>query len=322
MKIKVCLIQDSPVFFDKEKTIIKVEELTKQYAKEGCELIVFPESFIPGYPRGFSFGAKIGSRTNEGRNLYSKYYKNSLDIKSNDLKRLERLAKSNNVYLVIGITEKENTSGSLYCSMLYISPTDGLLGVHRKIKPTGTERVIWSEALGDSLVTFQTKIGKLGGLICWENYMPLARMSMYKKGVEIYIAPTADAREEWTSTMQHIALEGRCFVLGCNQYFTKSMYPKKYLSLVKDEPENMCRGGSVIVSPLGKIIAGPLFDKSGALIAEINLEEINLSKLDFDVIGHYSRNDIFQFSVLNQPEMKEEKHFRARSEYEPKINSK
>ena len=147
-------------------------------------------------------------------------------------------------------------------------------------------------------------------------------MSMYKKGVEIYIAPTADTREEWTSTMQHIALEGRCFVLGCNQYFTKSMYPKKYLSLVKDEPENMCRGGSVIVSPLGKIIAGPLFDKSGALIADINLEEINLSKLDFDVIGHYSRNDIFQFSVLNQPEMKNEKRFRTKSVQNKGFNSK
>ena len=307
MKIKVCLIQDSPVFFDKEKTIEKVEHLSRKYAKEGCELIVFPESFIPGYPRGFSFGAKIGSRTNEGRNLYSEYHKNSLDLESRDLKRLEELAKTENIYLVIGITEKQNTSGSLYCSMLYISPTDGLLGVHIKIKPTGTERVIWSEDDGKSLVTFQTKIGKLGGLICWENYMPLARISMYKKGVEIYIAPTADSREEWTSTMQHIALEGRCFVLGCNQFFTKSMYPEKYQHLVQDEPENMCRGGSIIFSPLGKKIAGPLFDKAGALVAEIDLEEINLSKLDFDVIGHYSRDDIFQFNVLNQPEIGQEK---------------
>ena len=303
MKVKVCLVQDSPIFFNKEKTINKVEELTKKYAKQGCELIVFPESFIPGYPRGFSFGAKIGSRTKEGRNLYSEYYKNSVDIESKDLKRLEKLATSENVYLIIGITEKQNTNGSLYCSMLYISPTDGLLGVHRKIKPTGTERIIWSEAAGESLVTFQTKIGKLGGLICWENYMPLARMSMYNKGVEIYIAPTADSREEWTATMQHIAMEGRCFVLGCNQFFKKSMYPDKYQTLVKDEPENICRGGSVIVSPLGKIIAGPLWDKSGVLIAELDLEEITLSKLDFDVIGHYSRNDIFQFNVLNQPEI-------------------
>jgi len=306
MKLKVCLIQDSPVFFDKEKTIKKLEKLTKKFAKDGCELIVFPESFIPGYPRGFSFGAKIGSRTKEGRLLYSAYYKNSIDLESTDLARLEKLAKSANVYLVIGVTERQNVNGSLYCSMLYISPSCGLLGVHRKIKPTGTERIIWSESDGASLVTFQTKIGKLGGLICWENYMPLARMAMYKKGVEIYIAPTADARKEWTSTMQHIALEGRCFVLGCNQFFTKSMYPAKYQTLVQNESENMCPGGSLIVSPLGKIIAGPLYNKSGALIAELNLDEIISSKLDFDVIGHYSRKDIFQFEVPNQPEIKKE----------------
>jgi nitrilase len=190
--------------------------------------------------------------------------------------------------------------------MLYISPTKGLLGVHRKIKPTGTERLVWGEAAGESLVSFETKIGVLGGLICWENYMPLARMAMYHKGVEIYLAPTADAREQWTATMQHIALEGRCFVLGCNQYFTKAMYPKKYQSLVQAEPENLCRGGSIIVSPLGKILAGPLFDTTGALVAELDLEDIQRSKLDFDVIGHYARNDIFELKVTGQPETKTE----------------
>ena len=302
MKIRTCVIQDSPVFFNKEKTILKIEKLTAKYSSQGCELIVFPESYIPGYPRGFSFGAVIGSRTDEGRKLYSDYYNNSIDIESNDLKRLEKLSKKHNIYIVIGVTEKENISGSLFCSMLYISPENGLLGVHRKIKPTGTERLIWSEGSGDSLTTYNTKIGKLGGLICWENYMPLARMSMYRKGVEIYIAPTADARDEWTSTMQHIALEGRCFVIGCNQFFTKSMYPDKYKDLAENEPENVCRGGSLIVSPLGKIIAGPLFDKSGALIADLNLDDIIQSKLDFDVIGHYSRDDIFNLTVTNQPD--------------------
>ena len=308
MKTKVCLIQDSPIFFDKTKTLEKVRKLTTKYAKEGCELIVFPESFVPGYPRGFDFGATIGSRTSEGRALYNDYHKNSFDTNSDDLVKMEELAKSQNVYLVLGVTEKDGTTGSLYCSMLYISPKDGLLGVHRKIKPTGTERIVWAEANGDSLTSFQTKIGKLGGLICWENYMPLARMAMYGKGVEIYIAPTADSRKEWTSTMVHIALEGRCFVLGCNQYFTKSMVPEKYGHLVKDEPEAMCSGGSIIVSPLGKIITGPLFNSSGALIAELDLEEINASKLDFDVVGHYARDDIFQLNVMNQPEMVIEKH--------------
>ncbi len=306
MLIKVGLVQESPVFFNKVETISKIEQITKTYAAKGCDLLVFPESFIPGYPRGFTFGATIGSRSEKGRKLYAEYYENSLNVQSEDLKRLEDISKKNKTYLVIGVTEKDDISGSLFCSMLYISPTSGLLGTHRKIKPTGTERIVWAEASGESLTTCQTKIGKLGGLICWENYMPLARMSMYRKGVEIYIAPTADAREEWTSTMQHIALEGRCYVLGCNQYFTKSMYPENYQSIVADEPETMCRGGSLIVAPNGKILAGPLYDKAGVLVAEIDLEEIKLNKLDFDVIGHYARNDIFEFDVKDQPETKKE----------------
>ena len=134
--------------------------------------------------------------------------------------------------------------------------------------------------------------------------MPLARMSMYQKGVEIYIAPTADSRDEWTSTMKHIALEGRCFVIGCNQYYTKNMYPEKYANTVKDEPENLCPGGSIIVSPLGKVVAGPLFGEAGVLVAELDLEDVPRSKLDFDVIGHYARNDIFELNINGQPEMK------------------
>lgn len=306
MKIKACLIQDSPIFFDKEKTLQKIESLVKKHSSEGCELIVFPESFVPGYPRGFSFGANVGYRTEEGRKLYATYHANSFDLETNDLKRIEKLSKSTRAYIVLGVTEKQSSNGSLYCSMIYVSPTSGLLGIHRKIKPTGTERTIWAEAGGESLVTFDTKVGKVGGLICWENYMPLARMAMYQQGVEIYIAPTADSREEWTTTMKQIALEGRCFVLGCNQYFKKSMYPKGYQYLVENEPEEICPGGSVIVSPQGKIISGPLFGESGALIAELDLEEVIQAKLDFDVNGHYSRKDIFTFEVANQPKIKKE----------------
>ncbi len=304
MKIKVGVIQESPAFFDKEQTLQKLESLVQTYARKGCELLVFPESFIPGYPRGFDFGAKIGSRTDEGRQLYAEYRSKSIDLESEDRQRLENISKENDVFLVIGATEKNNINSSLHCAMIYLSPTHGLLGVHRKIKPTGTERLIWAEAAGESLVTFQTRIGKLGGLICWENYMPLARMSMYEKGVEIYIAPTADSREEWTTTMKHIALEGRCFVLGCNQYYTKSMYPEKYARLVQEEQEHLCEGGSMIVSPLGKVIAGPLFGEAGVLIADLDLEDVTKSKLDFDVVGHYARNDIFELNINGQPEIK------------------
>ena len=307
MKVKVGLIQDNPVFFNLEETVRKVERLTEKYAAEGCELIVFPESFIPGYPRGFDFGAVIGSRTREGRELYATYHENSLDLKGKHLKRLEKLSKDLGVYLVMGATEKEQVNSSLFCSMLYISPKEGLLGVHRKIKPTGTERLVWAEADGSSLVTFDTSIGRLGGLICWENYMPLARMSMYQKGLDIYIAPTADAREQWVATMRHVALEGRCFVLGCNQYFTRSMYPEAFKELVDPSKEEICPGGSLIVSPLGEIIEGPLFGSEGALIAELDLREIPASRLDFDVNGHYNRKDIFTFEAKGQPETKTEK---------------
>ncbi|MAU72210.1 MAG: nitrilase [Pseudozobellia sp.] len=308
MKIKVGLIQDSPIFFDKAETLEKIETLVGKYANQGFHLLVFPESFIPGYPRGFTFGTKVGSRSDQGREIYHRFRENSFDLNGGELKKLESLSRVNNLYLVVGVTEKQNGHGSLYCSMLYISPTEGLLGVHRKIKPTGAERLIWAESDADSLVTFESKIGKLGGLICWENYMPLARMAMYKKGVEIYIAPTADSRESWTATMRHIAMEGRCFVLGCNQYATEDIYPEEYSKLLDgDDSANNCPGGSVIVSPMGEILAGPLFNESGIVSAELNLEDIPKSKLDFDVIGHYSRNDLFKFEVVGQPEMIKEK---------------
>ncbi len=306
MKVKVGVVQENPVFFDKAKTLEKIKVLTVEYSQAGCELLVFPESFIPGYPRGFTFGAKVGKRTEEGRIHYREYRENSIDLDSDDIRFLEKLSKKCNTYLVMGVTEKMKDNGSLYCSMLYISPETGLLGTHRKIKPTGTERVIWAEASGASLTTFQTKIGTLGGLICWENYMPFARMAMFQKGVQIYIAPTADSRDTWLATMQHIALEGRCFVLACNQYFTKTMYPEKYQHLLIDEPETICPGGSVIISPMGQILAGPLKNEAGVLMATLDLDEIAESKLDFDVIGHYARNDIFEFKVKDQPETKKE----------------
>lgn len=294
------------MFFNKEGTIDKIDTLLSKHAHEAYDLMVFPESFIPGYPRGFTFGATIGKRSSEGRNLYAEYHKNSLDLAEDSLKRLEKLAKVHKMYLVIGVTERTASNGSLHCSMLYISPSKGLLGVHRKIKPTGTERVVWSEASGEDLVTYNTGIGKLGGLICWENYMPLARMAMYQKGIEIYIAPTADARESWVASMRHIALEGRCFVLGCNQFITKEMYPEKYQHLLKEEAEIMCPGGSVIVGPDGEVLAGPLWNTNGILTATIDLQEISRQKLDFDVNGHYSRKDIFEFIVKDQPPMQDE----------------
>jgi nitrilase len=302
MKVKVGVVQENPVFFNKTATFEKIAKIAGEYAGKGCEILVFPESFIPGYPRGFSFGTTVGKRTKEGREQYLEYSRQSFDPNSPDTEFLEKLAAKHNLYLVLGITEKETDSGSLYCSMAYISPSKGLLGIHRKIKPTGAERLVWGEGSGNSLLAIQTKIGRLGGLICWENYMPEARMAMYSKAVEIYIAPTADARDSWIDTMRHIALEGRCFVLGCNQFFKRSMYPESYREMLPEEPELICRGGSVIISPLGEILAGPLYDKEGVLMASLDLDDIVRSKLDFDPNGHYSRPDIFEFKVKDQPD--------------------
>jgi nitrilase len=209
------------------------------------------------------------------------------------------------VYLALGIIERDSdySGGTLYCTLLYFNPEGQLIGKHRKLKPTGAERLVWGEGDGSTLPVFETEIGRIGGLICWENYMPMARMVMYSKGVQIYLAPTADPRDTWQATMRHIACEGRCFVLGCNQYVTKQMYPldMEGLEELKDQPDVMCRGGSVIVSPLGEVLAGPLYDKEGILYADLDMAEIVRGKVDFDVVGHYARPDVFQLFVNEKP---------------------
>ncbi|AKD55280.1 carbon-nitrogen hydrolase family protein [Spirosoma radiotolerans] len=296
MQVKVGVVQATPVFFDSTKTIDKLETLVADGAKKGCQFLLFPESFIPGYPRKFTFGATIGLRTDAGRELYKTYWQNSVQVPSPEVSRLEQIARDNGVYLAIGITERDSLNGSLYCTLMYISPTDGYLGKHQKIKPTGVERLVWAEGTGkDSLQTFDTTVGRMGGLICWENYMPLARMRIYQQAPQLYLAPTADARQTWPATLQHIACEGRCFVLGCNQYFTRDDYPEEYQSMLTDDELVLSKGGSAIVSPQGEFIAGPLWNEEGILIADLDLDEVLKSKLDFDVIGHYSRPDLFTF---------------------------
>jgi len=198
--------------------------------------------------------------------------------------------------MVIGVIER-GSSGSLYCSVLYFNNEGKLIGKHRKLKPTGTERVIWGEGDGSDLTTYQTHFGKIGGLICWENYMPLPRTSVYQSGVDIYIAPTADQRDSWQATMKHIACEGRCFVVGCNQYVTRHNYPKYLLCELNNDEQVMSRGGSVIVNPFGEVVAGPLWDKAGILHAELDMDLVIKGKMDFDVVGHYARQDLFELKL-------------------------
>jgi len=304
-KIKVAVVQASPVLFDREASVEKACRLTQEAAAQGAKLVLFPEAFIPAYPRGLSFGAVVGSRSPEGRRTWQTYWANAVDIPSPATEALGEAACQAHVYLAIGVIERDSqfSGGTLYCTVLYFAPDGKLIGKHRKLKPTASERLIWGEGDGSTLTALDTEIGKIGGLICWENYMPLARMALYGKGVEIYLAPTADSRDVWQATMQHIALEGRCFVLGCNQYVTKSMYPPDLEGIeeLANLPEEMCRGGSVIISPLGKVLAGPLFGEEGILFADLDMAEIAQSKYDFDVVGHYARPDVFQLIVNEKP---------------------
>jgi len=305
-KYKVAVVQAAPILFDLEKTLEKTARLVTQAKEEGARLILFPEAFVSAYPRGLSFGTVVGSRQPEGRKLWQRYWESSIAAGDAACDRLGEMAKGANAFLVIGVNEKDNTSGTLFCSMFYFGPKGEFLGKHRKIKPTAQERVIWGEDNGSTLSTFDTELGKIGGLICWENYMPLARMAMYQKGIQVYLAPTADNRDGWQQTMRHIALEGRCFVLGCNQYVTKDMYPDDLPigNDLENQPDVMANGGAVIVSPLGEVLAGPLWNEEGILTADIDLDQVIQSKLDFDPIGHYNRSDIFDFKVNNQPPIK------------------
>jgi len=304
--VRVAVVQSAPVLFDKEATVRKALGLVKDVAAQGARIVMFPEAYVPAYPRGLTFGMRVGSRTLEGRRTWERYWANSVNVPGPDTEALGAAAGEAGVYLAVGVVERDQDfgGGTLYCSLLYFGPDGRLLGKHRKLKPTASERLIWGEGDGSTLTVVSTEYGRMGGLICWENYMPLARAAMYGKGVEIYMAPTADARETWQSTLRHIALEGRCFVLGCNQYVTKSMYPRDLVGIVEEleeQPEVMCRGGSVVITPLGEVLGGPLWDKEGVIYADLDMGEIARGKLDFDAVGHYSRPDVFQLRVNDKP---------------------
>lgn len=293
-------VQAAPVFLDKKKTLHKAGELIFEAAKQGAKLILLPEVYIPGYPRGLSFGTKVGHRTEAGRDLFLTYWENSMSVPGPETDQLAAWAKEHGAWIVIGITERDTLSDTLYCSMLYFSPQTGLVHRHRKIRPTAAERIIWGEGDGSDLKVLETEIGKIGGLICWENYMPLARMAFYEQGLDVYLAPTADCRTSWQSTLVHIACESRSYVIGCNQILNRADYPA-HLSEQPGDDFSTGTGGSVIISPLGNVLAGPVFGKEEILMAEIDHREIIRAKMDFDPIGHYARNDIFEFKWNSRP---------------------
>jgi len=238
----------------------------------------------------------VGARTPEGREEFRRYYDSSVDVPGPCVDALAAIAQANGVDLVIGVIERDG--GTLYCTVLFFDPQAGYLGKHRKLMPTGSERLVWGFGDGSTLPVYETGCGRVGSVICWENYMPMLRAAMYGQRIQVYCAPTADARPTWLPTMQHVALEGRCFVLSTNQFNRRSDFPEGFALQLPDDPQAVvCRGGACIVDPLGQVLAGPLWDEEGIVTAEIDLARIRQAMYDFDPVGHYSRPDVFQLTV-------------------------
>ncbi len=287
---RAAVVQASPVVFDKSATLAKVERLTEEAAERGAKLVVFPEAFVSAYPKGHDFGARVGFRSADGRAAFRRYWESSVDVPGEDTALLGETAARHGVHLVIGVIEREG--GTLYCTALFFGPDGALLGKHRKVMPTAMERLVWGFGDGSTLTVLPTPLGKIGAVICWENYMPLLRTAMYAQGIEIYCAPTVDDRATWAPSMQHIAFEGRCFVLSAVQW----VEPGGPLG------EMGIAGGSVIVDPQGKILAGPARDGECILTADLDGNAVIEGKFDLDVTGHYARPDLFSLNVNVQPQ--------------------
>ncbi len=299
-RFKVAVVQAASVAFDLEKTLEKLRRLAREAASQGAKLVLFPEAFVSAYPRGLDFGAVVGSRSDKGREDFRRYWESSVDVPGHVVESLGQTASTNGIFLIVGVVERD--AGTLYCTVLFFAPDGTYLGKHRKVMPTASERLVWGFGDGSTLPVFDTPLGKVGAVICWENYLPLLRATMYAKGIEIYCAPTADARDSWLASMRHIAVEGRCFVLSCNQFNRRRDFPPDYESAFGEDPDTiMTRGGSCIIDPFGDFLAGPNLDSEAILIAEIDRAQIVRGKYDLDVVGHYARPDIFQLHVDERP---------------------
>lgn len=295
-QFRVAVVQAGALPFDSKSSVEKACSLATKAAAQDARLVVFPEAFVSVYPKGLDFGARVGMRSSEGRDDFRRYWESAIDVPGPETDILADSARDNSIYLVIGVIERD--IGTLYCTVLFFAPDGRLMGKRRKLMPTAMERLIWGFGDGSTLPVFDTPLGKIGAVICWENYMPMLRMAMYSKGIQLYCAPTADDRDTCIPTMQHIALEGRCFVLSSCQYIKRGAYPQDYSAIQGDDPDTLImRGGSCIIGPLGQILAGPNYEGECILTADIDLGEIARGKYDFDVAGHYARPDVFRLYV-------------------------
>lgn len=296
---RVAVAQVGSVAYDPVATVEKAVRWIAEAAARGVELLVFPEAFLGTYPKGLTFGSPIGRRTEHGREEFARYFRSSVRLDGPEVADVARAAGEHGVFVVIGIIERAGRT--LYCTAVLIDASGQIVGHHRKVMPTGSERLVWGFGDGSTLPVVESPAGTLGAVICWENYMPLMRAAMYAQGVDIYCTPTADDRDSWLPTITHIALEGRCFVLSACQVMYRRDYPDDYNPVFGEDPGDLLmRGGSAIVSPRGELLAGPLYDEEGLLAAEVDPTEIVRMSLDFDSAGHYSRPDIFSLLVDTQ----------------------
>jgi nitrilase len=297
--VRATVVQAASAGFDRDKSIDRVAELTAQAAADGAELVVFPEAFVGGYPKRADFGMRVGIRSAEGREWFRRYHDGAVDVPGPAAERLGEIARESGVHLVVTVIERD--LGTLYCTVLFVGPDGRLLGKHRKLVPTAMERPIWGYGDGSTIPVIETSIGRVGAVICWENFMPQLRLAMYAQGIELYCAPTADDRETWLPTIRHIALEGRCFVLSAGQFARRSDYPPDYPVEASGPDDVIMKGGSCIVDPLGRVLAGPAWDGPALLTADLDLGQIARGNLDLDVVGHYARPDIFRLLVDRSP---------------------
>ena len=293
--LTAAVAQTATVLFDTPATVERALGLMSDAGKRGAQLLVFPEAFIGGYPKGADFHIYLGGRTPEGRAEFKRYFDAAVTVNGPEIAQLAKAAARHKLYSVVGIIERDG--GTLYCTAVYLGP-EGVLGKHRKLMPTALERLVWGFGDGSTLAAVDTPFGKLGAVICWENYMPALRMAMYQQRVALYCAPTADDRDSWASTMQHIALEGRCFVLSACQHLRRRQFPADMNNRLAEAPDTvLMRGGSMIIDPLGKMLAGPVYNEDALLTAELDLSLIPMAQMDFDPVGHYARPDVFSLTV-------------------------
>jgi len=282
----------------KQDTLDQILSFSAEIKGSGVQLVVMPEALLGGYPKGEIFGARLGYRLPEGRDAFARYYANAIDLPGLETDALAALSRESGASLVVGVIERGGST--LYCTALFFTAEDGLVAKHRKLMPTGTERLIWGQGDGSTLPVVQTAAGRIGAAICWENHMPLLRTAMYAKGLDIWCAPTVDERDIWQCSMRHIAHEGRCFVISaCQVQPSPAALGQSFDGWDDDRP--LIRGGSVIVGPLGDVLAGPVFNETALIPAEIDLADIPRARYDFDPVGHYARPDVFSLTVDERP---------------------